>query len=219
MRALLSASALALATALPTFAAAEVTVSSGFTLTSRFISSGTLASRGAAFQPWVEAESNGFYGGLWASNVDDGGPDRAELDVYFGYRNDVGMFSYDIGYARYLYNSTGDCCGEIILGVGIAPIEQFGIGASVAYDPSAESYNAALAVDFAVTDRIGLAATYGRVESSHNYWSVGANYALTDNSSLDLTWHDTNVGGGGLGGLTDGIAVLSYSMDFTLFSR
>jgi uncharacterized protein (TIGR02001 family) len=48
-------------------------------------------------------ESNGFYAGTWAADVDDG----LEIDGYFGYNGSVGDdFSYGIGFTGYYY--TGD---------------------------------------------------------------------------------------------------------------
>ncbi len=80
--------------ALPLTAAAPAsaqgyTFSWGGTVTSNYISRGvTQTQNRPAFQPWVEVESNGFYGGLWASNVRFGGgdSDRVEVDIYGGYR-------------------------------------------------------------------------------------------------------------------------------------
>ncbi|MFA7434227.1 MAG: TorF family putative porin [Gemmobacter sp.] len=216
MRPSIPAAALALALSAPlaTVAAAEgVTVSGGFTITSEYMSNGLRQSDGPAFQPWVEAEINGFYAGIWASNTDlalTGG--RYEVDLYAGYRNEIGAFSYDFGYARYYYrNPSSNCCGEVYLNLGVAVTDRIGVGTELYYDPSAEIYNISALGDYAATDRIGLSAELGRVERSHNYWSVGASYGLTDSMSVDLAWHDSNIDKGRL--------VLSLSMDFALFPR
>lgn len=110
-RTLLASAALALV--LSAASAQAQTLSFGVTLTSDYISRGaTQTNFGAALQPWIEYETNGFYLGAWASNVDLG-PDNVELDLYGGYRWSQGDLSLDVGYARYLYDSTGDAGGEL----------------------------------------------------------------------------------------------------------
>ncbi|MDO9524670.1 MAG: TorF family putative porin [Gemmobacter sp.] len=212
MRHLLASSALALTVAVPSLSAAQdVSVSAGFTLTSRYIASGIEQTKGAAFQPYVEAEINGFYAGIWASNVSKALlGSSSEVDLYAGYRNEVGKFSYDIGYARYLYRGPSvNCCGEIILSLGYAVTDTFNVGATVKHDPSASITNTSISMDFSPVDKITLAAAAGEIsKGGHSYWSVGGSYALTDNTSLDLTWHDTNI--------TKGLVVASVSMDFSL---
>ena len=102
MRSALVSTALALGLAIPTFASAEgLSVSYGATLTSRYLANGIKQTTGAAFQPWVEAEIQGFFFGTWASNTDAAitGSDW-EVDLYAGYRNEVGAFNYDLSYAR-----------------------------------------------------------------------------------------------------------------------
>ncbi|MBW8185763.1 TorF family putative porin [Shewanella nanhaiensis] len=49
------------------------------------------------------ASEMGVYVGTWASNVDFGDDASTELDLYLGFANDVGEFSYDFGYVYYGY--------------------------------------------------------------------------------------------------------------------
>ncbi|MDZ4094220.1 MAG: TorF family putative porin, partial [Paracoccaceae bacterium] len=193
--------------------AQDVTVSGGLSLTSRYISDGlTNSADNPALQGYVELEASGFYAGAWASNVDGFGED-SELDLYFGYRGEFGQgISYDIGYARYLYDNSGDCCGEIILSMGVPLMgDTVTLTPSIAYDPQSEISDTSLTVDYALSDKIGIAGSYGKVSSSHIYNSIGASYGLTDKSTVDLTYHNSNIEKGRL--------VLSLSYDTTLFSR
>lgn len=200
MRKLLTSSALALSLAAPSLAAAEgLSFSAGATLTSRYMADGIEQTSGAAFQPWIEAEINGFYAGVWASNVSKAiTGSSTEIDVYFGFRNEVGKFSYDIGYARYLYRGPSvDCCGQIILSMGVAATDQLNLGAKIAYDPKAKSTNTSVSVGYSFTDKFSAEAVYGSIsKGGHDYWSIGASYALNDQVSLGLTWHDTTISKG-----------------------
>ena len=58
------------------------------------------------------AHSSGFYVGTWASNVgwvDDVAKSQnsMEWDLYFGFANEVGQLSYDVGAVRYFYPGSG----------------------------------------------------------------------------------------------------------------
>jgi uncharacterized protein (TIGR02001 family) len=210
MRSALVSTALALGLALPTFVSAgDLSVSYGATLTSRYLANGIEQTTGAAFQPWVEAEIQGFYFGAWASNTDAAitGSDW-EVDLYAGYRNEVGAFSYDLSYARYYYRSPSvNCCGEIILSMGMAASDALSLGVRFAHDPVADVTNSRLSVDYAVNDKIGLSAQVGTISNGgHDYWNVGGSFAISDNFSVSAAYHDTSI--------TKGLAVLSLDVSF-----
>lgn len=191
--------------------AQDVSISAGFAVTSEYVSNGLQQSNGAAVQPYIEVEINGFYAGIWASNVSAaiiGGGDTYEYDLYAGYRNEVGRFSYDIGYAHYFYNNTGACCGEVILSMGVAATDTLSVGGLFKIDPNTSVTNIRGSVDFAPVDKLTFSAGYGTVSNSHNYWSLGGSYAVNDNVSLDLTYHDTTI--------SNGLIVGTVSFDFSL---
>jgi uncharacterized protein (TIGR02001 family) len=212
MRTFLTTSALLLSLAAPSLVAAEgLTFSGGATLTSRYVSNGLRQSDGLAFQPWVEGEVNGFYFGAWASNVSkDLLGQSSEVDLYFGYRNEVGKFNYDLGYAHYFYRGPKeDCCGEIILAMGYAATEQLGLGLELAYDPDAKVTNASVNAAYAVNDKISLAAELGKInKGGQRYWSVGGSYAINDALGASLTYHDSNIDKG------TAVLALDYSFSF-----
>ena len=211
MRSLFATSALALAIALPTFAAAQdLSVSAGATLTSEYLANGIKQSDGVALQPWIEAEIQGFYFGMWASNTSSAivGSDM-EVDLYAGYRNEVGKFSYDLSYARYFYRSPSvNCCGEVILSMGVAATDALSLGVRFAHDPVADVTNSRLTLDYAVNDKIGISAAAGTISNAHDYWSVGGSYAISDNVSLSASWNDTSI--------TKGLAVVALDVSFNL---
>ena len=70
---------------------------------------------------------------------------NSELDIYAGYRNEVGKLSYDFGYARYYYHEPySNCCGEFILSMGYAVTDQLSLGTRFALDPDTDVLNSRL---------------------------------------------------------------------------
>jgi uncharacterized protein (TIGR02001 family) len=204
--ALLAATALALPA---TVEAQEL--SWGATITSDYISSGvTNSDNKPALQGYVELESGGFYAGAWASTVRglDNPRDRIELDLYLGFRNTLGAVSYDVSYARYFYNRSGDCCGEFLLSLDADMAQGVSLGTQFKYDPDAKTLNSRLGAAVALNEQVEISGGLGRLQRSHNYWDLGANYALTDNVGVDLRYHDNNLAG------EKSRAVLSVSFDF-----
>lgn len=212
MRIFLTTSALLLSLAAPAVVAAEgLTFSGGATLTSRYVSNGIRQSDGIAFQPWIEGEVNGFYFGAWGSNVSkDLLGQSTEIDLYLGYRNEVGQFSYDIGYAHYFYRGPKeDCCGEVILALGYTPVEPLTLGMKLKYDPDAKVTNASLNGEYAVNDKVALAAEIGKInKGGHRYWSFGGSYAINDALGVSLSYHDSNIDKG------TGVLAFDYSFNF-----
>lgn len=173
---------------LPAFAQ---TLSYGVTLTSDYISRGaTQTSNRAAVQPWVEYETaGGFYGGLWASNVDLA-PDSVEVDLYGGFRWGVENTSFDIGYARYFYNSSGDAGGELYF-----LVEQEFEGASV-FGGTYIGHAGGLSINDV---HVGMSTTLfagitgsgrlGITPGNSVYADIGMGYDVNDSVSLDLRYH------------------------------
>src|SRR6056300_195723 len=122
--------ALVAALALPSFhvlaedapeAKSDYSVSYNIGLFSQYIFRGyTQTHNDPALQGGIDLEhSSGLYAGAWASNIswirdrddtayDDGA--SIEMDVYFGYANEIGEtgISYDVGYLRYMYPGDRD---------------------------------------------------------------------------------------------------------------
>ena len=131
MRSIFATSAVVIGLGLPGVTMAqELSLSAGATLTSRYVFNGIEQTTGAAFQPWAEAEYEGFYAGVWASNTARSiVGSSVEVDLYLGYRNEVGKFNYDLGYTRYYYrNPSNDCCGEVILSLGYSVLDPLDVG-------------------------------------------------------------------------------------------
>ncbi|WP_201157903.1 TorF family putative porin [Rhodobaculum claviforme] len=188
-----TAAALALALLPLSANAQDVTLSFGAALSTDYLVSGQSQTGGRpAFQPYVEVGLGGFYAGVWASNVRLD-RDRTEVDLYAGFRNSVGALSYDVGYARYFYNRSGNCCGEVLLSLGYAAPYGMTFLGDAAYDPSAEILTASAGAEYVFPAGWSVSAEVGRVEKSRNFWNVGVGMALNEITSLDLRVHDTNI--------------------------
>lgn len=218
MRNFFAASALALAAAAPTLASAEgVSVSAGATVASKYVTSGTELTKGPAFQPWMEAEFNGAYFGVWGSNVSAAlaGNNTWESDVYVGYRNEFAGVSYDASYTRFYMNKTSGFTDEVALAVSYDITEQYSIGAKVAYDPSDKPLNnAKLIAGYKHNDKLSFEAVYGKKSTvrGYEYFTVGASYALNDNYAVSLSYHDNSGKKAGNGEVV--VLALDYNFSF-----
>lgn len=192
-----AAAALSLGLSSPALAQ-ELSFSGGATLTSNYFARGvTFSNNRSALQFSVEAGISGFYVGAWASNVDFGTNDTAELNLSAGYRFSVGGAEIDIGYVRYVYNGvTGNCCGEAYVAVSTeaGPATLF---AAIYYDPAARrttDLNAGISYSFG--GPVSASLTLGRNQAAAaNYAILGVGYAVTDNLSLAADYHWTRVPG------------------------
>lgn len=203
-----SAAALALLALSVPAAAQNFTINSGYALASTYIEYGRpLGSPTVSFQGYSEIETNGFYlGGAFASLRN--GPDRLESELYAGYRNVVGSFSYDLGYTRTFYNKSGNCCGEFALGLDLEAPFGMSFGTDLIYEHTNSYYVASVNAGYDFNPTFGVSAEFGRVEQSHNFWNVGVTVTPLANTAIDLRYHDSQGDDGRL------VGVLSY--DFSL---
>ena len=182
------------ASALPA-AAQDVALSFGVAVTTDYISRGLSQTGGRpAIQPYAQVDVAGFYAGIWASNVRfPGDNDRVEVDLYAGFANTVGALSYDVGYARYFYNRSGDCCGEFLLGLEMEAPYGATFSTDVAYDHRFDIWTGSLGAGYAFANGLGVSAEVGRQQRSHNFWNIGLGMALDQTTSFDLRVHDTDI--------------------------
>ncbi len=199
---------LACGASIPAMAAAQ-DLSWGVTFTSNYMSdSVTQSDDRPALQGYVEYGLNGFYAGVWASTVDFGpGSDNVEVDLYLGFRNEIGAVSYDVGYARYLYDRTGNCCGEFLASVDADMGQGLSLGVSFAYNNRDDELTSRMGASYSPDDLFKVSGTFGRSQANANhFWDLGVGYALQPNIGLDLRYHDTTN--------TRGRAVVSVGVDF-----
>ena len=186
----------------------------GVALTSNYVSDGvTQTEDNPAVQGYLELESHGFYAGLWTSNVKfEGVDDNVEVDAYLGYRGETSAgLAYDIGYYRYFYDATGDCCGEMIAVLSGQATEKLGLESQITYDPEFDDYSIEFSPEYSFAEKWDASATLGYKHSLDGvYGDIGVTYAISDTASLDLRYADAQGDG------NDGIVYLTLSLDATL---
>ena len=162
------------------------------------------------------AGESGFHAGAWLSNVDFGGKEDAEVDLYAGYGGKFGDsgVSWDLGALYYLYPGGGDLdYAETWFGLGYGSVS-----ASVAYTVWGEAkgnapfdtgdlyYNLSMDLpfeleQFSFTAFVGYYdfEEQGKIVSgedlSYAHWGLSASRDLGDIGSLSLNYEQNDGGG------------------------
>lgn len=146
-----------------------------------------------ALQGYVEQDfAFGGYLGAWASSVDFDTQDYMEIDLYGGYRGYFGKFSYDVGYLEYLYNDTGDCCGEFMVQADYALTDHISLGGTTYYDPEAEAFRGGPHATYDFGHGYSL---YGELEDysydGRTYWLVRGKKSFDNGMAAAVEYVDT----------------------------
>ena len=179
----LSLAAAVLATTVVTAQASEVGVSANMALTSNYVWRGmTQTHESPAIQGGIDVDYMGVYAGVWGSNISwtETVESSLEADLYAGYANSVGDFSYDVGFIAYTYPNVMDEMnfGEAYVSLGY----DFGVvsvGASYALgveigDTEDIPDNIEASVSVPLPADITLDAAYGMYDTVGDYYSVSA---------------------------------------------
>ncbi len=213
-----AAVAIALMLAGPALAQSALEMRYGFAVTSNYIYKGTTQSNdNPALQGYVEGSLGMVYGGLWSSTVDfpaddDLAGDGIEFDLYAGLRHQLGDAEVDVSYYRYLYDETGDCCGEFKFLLGYPMADLGGLIAGYDYDPTSGQQWGKLGASlgfarvWAVDGTLGTDFGTQDLAEDKVAYDVGVNRGLGDKGKVDLRWYDSN--------LDPGHVVLTIGMDF-----
>lgn len=179
----------------------------------------------AAIQGGFDYEDpSGLHAGVWGSNIDFNNVDDGslELDIYAGYANEIGSFSYDVGAIYYAYPGSKSNLNydfwEAYLSVGY-DLDVVALNASVNYSPEffgntgdatyvAAGVEVPLPHSFTASAHIG----YQEIDKATDYtdWSAGVGYNWMD-FDFGLTYTDTDLDANKL---DDGRVVLSVSRSF-----
>ncbi|OYW58374.1 MAG: hypothetical protein B7Z31_07855 [Rhodobacterales bacterium 12-65-15] len=194
MKSIVASTAL-IASLLPSTVRAErLSFGGGVTVTSDSLVDGLSESGNSpAIQPYLEIAKDGFYAGLWATNLKDDAGNRAELDLTLGYRGETGSgIEYDLGYTQSFYDKTNAASSELALSLGAPVTDRLSVSGEVSYDLSEKTFGESLGAEFALTDAWTVYADFGRADPSSSVnWGAGVAYAIDDRTSVDLAIQDT----------------------------
>lgn len=204
MRNLLVFGALVAASATAPAFAQDVTVTGNVTLVSDYQwRNVTQSNYDATIQGGIDlTTSSGFYVGTWASGVDfENGPDdtNLEVDLYGGYRFDLGGVGADVGVIYYAYpDSEGsDINFYEVYGKLSKTFDAVTLGGSFNWDPDNETTFLDASVGYAVTPEFSLSAGYGKyLEGAGEYagWNAGASWAV-GGVTLGARYYDNDITG------------------------
>jgi uncharacterized protein (TIGR02001 family) len=202
------AAALLAATPFAAFAQDDVDIAFNVAVTSDYVFRGvSQTDEDPAISGGVDLTAGSFYAGAWASNVDFGDDTDAEIDLYGGYRTEAGGYALDFGVVGYLYvnapggadydyvefkaaasRAIGDFTGGIALYV--SP-DFFGADDEATYLELNGAY--ATTAGWTISGAVG--QQWLDVSDDYVTWNLGAAYALTDNLTFDVRYHDTDIDG------------------------
>lgn len=216
MRNILIFGALVAASAAPAFAQ-EVTVSGNVALTTDYAFRGISQSDEApAIQGGFDVAigDTGLYAGTWASNINFGaGGANMELDIYGGYKFDLGPVAMDVGVLGYLYPSADDDLTgeldyyEVFAKPSIALTPEFTLGGALYYSPdftteSGDAFYYEVNGAYTVSPELSLSGAVGVQtvdtngfffgEDEYTTWNAGGTYSAMG-LGFDLRYIGTDI--------------------------
>lgn len=159
------------------------------------------------------ASETGFYAGVWGASVDFGGVESTEMDLYAGwgteFENGVGL---DLGLIEYTYHGGSGASDsnftEAYIGVSYA-----GFGA---YFYAGDEFDDLIEISYGYDFESGfsLAAAYGDYDS-YSYYTAGVSTEI-EGIGLDLSYWDTDISLGDVGGDEEAFSVVDGRVVFTI---
>jgi len=150
----------------------DTEVSANVALTSNYVWRGmSQTGNSSAVQGGVDLGYKGAYIGVWGSAIESTKA-SSEFDIYLGYANEIGKFSYDIGFIEYMYPNDTDALnfGEAYLSLG--------------YDFDVVSISAMYALGVDTHDVAGQTTDYEPGDA----WEFGVSVPLPADMSIDGTY-------------------------------
>jgi uncharacterized protein (TIGR02001 family) len=172
----------------------RIDVAFGAAVTTNYMSDGiTQTDNGPAAQGYAELSSGIFYSGIWLSNVKLDA-DRLEADLYAGIRGEAGGVELDLAYYRYLYDESGNCCGEWIGKADIPLGEKLTINTRIDVDPQAVTVQATGGATYEINDDWEFSAAVQKTyESRETDWNAGLTWSMTEEVSLDMRYYESTI--------------------------
>jgi uncharacterized protein (TIGR02001 family) len=192
-------------------AASAIELSGNVALTSDYVWRGVSQTDGSpAIQGGFDADlGNGYYAGVWASNVDFGSDESLEVDIYAGLNTSLAGFDLDIGILHYGYPTSADGTDftEVYVGTTVAlPLlgdvsiqQSFGLDTG-SEDTGDVNFGDYTALGFDLGDHAGFAVAVGLGYTNSNGgedvtdWKVSASKSMFG-VDLEVAYTDTDGAG------------------------
>lgn len=159
-------------------AASELKDSGNVALTTNYVVRGISQSESsAAIQGGIDLERNGFYAGAWGSSIDFTDlalPASMELDLYGGWRPNLGPIALNLGFIYYAYPNADEDAGgfgemdfyELYAKAAVSPVDKFSLQGAVAFSPeftleTGEAWYVEGSAGYALSPRLTASATVG----------------------------------------------------------
>jgi len=166
----------AMAVETPMAEVSALEISANVAATSNYVWRGmTQTNNSPAVQGGFDLGYNGFYAGVWGSNVSwiDDAANSLEADFYAGYAGEVAGIGYDIGYILYAYPNASDANNFEEAYVGLSKdFGGFGVNAKYSFGIDTAPDDLEIGASVALPADIGLSASYG------DYDTVGTRYSV-----------------------------------------
>jgi uncharacterized protein (TIGR02001 family) len=189
--------------------AANAEVSGSVSFTTDYVFRGiSQTDNGPAIQGSFDYTQDIFYAGMWGSNVNFGGDESMELDLYVGVTPTTGPINWDLSLVGYFYPAADDDGAEFdyyegIVGASTDITEQFSVGGQIAYSPEYFGDNGnALYYEIngtlALNDAASISGAWGNqdvdLQGDYDTWNIGGSLAM-HGFTFDLRYHDTDISG------------------------
>lgn len=172
----------------------------GLEVVSNYVAAGVSQSGGnPSVRGYAAFRLEGFYGGLSFANVELG-KDRTEIDIYAGFAKRFrNRLLLDASYVRYLFDSSGDCCGDLRVKATYPIRDNLAVQAYAAHRPETHAFDRRATAAYAFSRGWGVSATYGRSSTNQNdYWDAGTSFAISKRLSVDLRYYGATSGDEGV---------------------
>jgi hypothetical protein len=94
---------------------------------------------------------------------------------------------------RYLFNPSGDCCGEVYVKAEVAPVEPLTLGAAFYYSPDSSATYTEVNASVALIDTLSASAAVGFVGNTgadYTTWNAGLTWAPVEPLEIDARYHN-----------------------------
>ena len=119
--------------------------------------------------------------------------DSIEFDLYAGVRGEIGGLALDLSYYRYLYDESGDCCGEWIGKADIALGEKLTLNTRLEIDPQAVVVHGVIG---ATVRQLPISGIHGSLPGKlrHGLFRLECrrDLVMTDQLSMDLRYYGSD---------------------------